>query len=133
MEKFISFNVSNFFNTNEGEPETQFNGEYLLNINQIVRLEPSLNATDQPIVDINLTSGDVIRVAYSSALVNEEGIVSDPTKEGQPLSDDYTMKAAGAIFDAMTANPSGSRIPVVLPRDTDGKQMFWRTYLRLSE
>ncbi len=43
------------------------------------------------------------------------------------------MKAAGAIFDAMTANPSGSRIPVVLPRDTDGKQMFWRTYLRLGE
>ena len=133
MENFISFNVKSFYNTNENEPETQFSGEYLLNINQIVRLIPSLEATSDPKVEIVLTNGNSMLVYYSSALVDGEGNVSSPTSEGKPLSNDYTMKAAGAIFDAMTANPSGLRIPVTLPEDTDGKQMYWRTYILCTE
>ncbi len=129
MERFISFNVKNFFNTNEGEPEPQISGEYLLNINQIVRLTPNIAPTETPEVQITLTNGEVIAVFFSSALVNEEGIVSNPTSEGQPLSNDYAAKAFKAIFDAMTSNPGGARTPVTLPADTDGKQMYWRTYL----
>jgi hypothetical protein len=133
MAKFISFNVKNFYNTNESEPETQFSGEWLLDIDQIVRLRPSGEATSEPMVEIILTNGNSMLVYYSSVLVDEEGEVSSPTNEGQPLSNDYTMKATGAIFDAMTSNPGGARTSVILPEDTDGKQMYWRTYVICTE
>ena len=133
MERFISFNVRNYYNTNESEPETQLSGEYLLNINQIVRLKPALAPTEDPSVEIVLTDKTSVLVYYSSAIVDEEGNASNPTSEGQPLSNDYTMKAAGAIFDAMTANPGGARTPAVLPEDTDGKKMYWRTFILCTE
>lgn len=132
MAKFISFNVKNFYNTDESTPETQISGEYLLNINQIVRLQPSIAAQESPEVQITLTNGEVISVFYSSALVDEEGNSSNPTNEGQPLSNDYSAKAAKAIFDAMTSNPGGARTSVILPEDTDGKQMYWRTFILTS-
>lgn len=132
MERFISFNVKNFFNTSESEPEPQVSGEYLLNVNQIVALQPSIGATETPEVQITLTSGKVITVLYSSALVDGEGSVSNPKDEGQPLSNDYSAKAAKAISDAMTSNPGGAKASVILPQDTDGKQMYWRTYLLSS-
>ena len=129
MERFISFNVINFYNTSEGEPEPQVSTEYLLNINQIVRLTPSAFPTENAEVEITLTNGEVISVLYSSALFDEEGNVSDPRSVGQPLSQDYSAKATKAIFDAMASSPGGARTSVILPADTDGKQMYWRTYI----
>lgn len=107
MARFISFPVI-------GNASQYKNCDHLVNVDDILSVLQSADATVAIVVKGTTTGDDVITL---SASIDASAQVTPVSAAGAPLTT--------AINYAITANPGGVKARVSLPVDDNGAQIYW--------